>query len=96
MNWKLKPPSDVVRAPPPNKLSEAEKAEILAVLDSSEVVDSSSLQIRAKLLDQGQYFASVSTFYRVSNQNHQVGERRRLTRYKPHAIPHLEVSGPNP
>lgn len=82
-------PVDRVPAGPPNKLSPAERAEILAALNSPEFVDLAPLQVYAKLLDEGIYLGSVSTFYRVLKENRQVIERRRLAKHPARAIPEL-------
>ena len=74
---------------PPNKLSHAERAEILAALNSAQFVDLAPLQVYAKLLDAGIYLGSVSTFYRVLQENRQVKERRALARHPARAIPEL-------
>jgi transposase InsO family protein len=79
---------------PPNKLSTAERAEILAALNSPQFVDLAPLQVYAKLLDAGIYLGSVSTFYRVLEENRQVKERRRLAKHPARAIPELVATAP--
>ena len=79
---------------PPNKLSTVERAEILAVLNSPEFVDLAPLQVYAKLLDAGIYLGSVSTFYRVLEENKQVKERRALAKHPARAIPELVATAP--
>ncbi len=91
-----KPTAPVDHTPvvPPNKLSAAEQAEILAALNSPEFVDLAPLQVYAKLLDRGLYLGSVSTFYRVLQENEQVKERRRLAKHPVRAIPELVAIAP--
>lgn len=79
---------------PPNKLSIVERAEILAALNSLEFVDLAPLQVYAKLLDAGIYLGSVSTFYRVLEENKQVKERRKLAKHPARAIPELVATAP--
>lgn len=79
---------------PPNKLSALERAQILAVLNSPEFVDLAPLQVYTKLLDEGTYLGSVSTFYRVLKENAQVVERRRLATHPARAIPELVATAP--
>ncbi|MFC0250251.1 IS3 family transposase, partial [Citricoccus parietis] len=79
---------------PPNKLSAAERAEILAVLNCPAFVDLAPLQVYTKLLDEGVYLGSVSTFYRVLQENEQVAERRRLATHPPRTIPELVATAP--
>lgn len=87
-------PQDHMPVEPPNKLSTAERAEILAALNSVEFVDLAPLQVYTKLLDAGIYLGSVSTFYRVLEENQQVKERRKLAKHPPRAIPELVATAP--
>ncbi|MET3920135.1 transposase InsO family protein [Arthrobacter sp. UYEF20] len=79
---------------PQNKLSDAERAGILAALNSPEFVDLAPMQVYTKLLDQGIYLRSLSTFYRVLEENSQVKERRRLAKHPPRAVPELVATAP--
>jgi len=79
---------------PANKLSEVERAEILAVVNSSRFVDLPPIQIYAHLLDDGVYLGSISTIYQILTANLQVKERRRLARHPARAIPELVATGP--
>lgn len=88
------PPRDHAPVAPPNKLSTAERAEILAALNSPQFVDLAPLQVYTKLLDAGIYLGSVSTFYRVLEENRQVKERRSLAKHPPRAIPELVATAP--
>jgi putative transposase len=93
-NRKPAPPRDEMPVVPQNKLSAAERAEILAVLNSPEFVDLAPMQVYTKLLDQGTYLGSLSTFYRVLEENKQVKERRRLAKHPPRAAPELVATAP--
>ncbi|MET4137441.1 helix-turn-helix domain-containing protein [Pseudarthrobacter sp. PvP090] len=89
------PAEDPLPAPAPaNKLSAAERAHILATVNSKDFIDLPPVQIYARLLDEGIYLCSISTFYRVLEENRQVKERRRQSRHPPRAIPELVASGP--
>lgn len=79
---------------PVNKLSEAERGEVLAVLDSDRFADLAPLQIYGQLLDEGTYLCSVSTMYRILRDNRQLCERRRIARHPARAIPELVATGP--
>lgn len=79
---------------PANKLSTAERARVLQVLDSEEFVDQPPLQVFATLLERGEYLCSVSTMYRVLVASGQVKERRRLARHPARAVPELVATGP--
>jgi hypothetical protein len=78
------PHLDVPRVPvaPANKLTDAERALVLATLDSDEFIDQAPLQAYATLLARGQYLCSVSTMYRVLAEHGQVrnGAGSRSTR----------------
>ncbi|QQQ64391.1 hypothetical protein JHQ56_19155 (plasmid) [Paenarthrobacter ureafaciens] len=77
-NRKPAPAGDHAPVVPLNKLTAAERAEILSALNSPEFVDLAPMQVYTKLLDQGIYLGSLSTFYRVLEENKQVKERRRV------------------
>ena len=79
---------------PANKLTDAERAEVLRVVNSTRFVDLPPIQIYAQLLDEGVYLGSISTIYRVLTANAQVKERRRLARHRARAIPELVATGP--
>jgi len=82
------------RPEPVNKLTDVERAEVLAVLNSDEFVDKPPLQVYAILLERGQYVGSVSTMYRVLAENRQVRERRRLATHPPRKVPELVATAP--
>lgn len=80
---------------PANKLSDAERQQILAVASSAEFADLPPNQIVPQLADRGEYIASESSFYRVLRAAGQLKHRqagRPATRIKPEP---LEASGPN-
>ena len=87
-------PLRTVRVEPANKFSPGERAAVLAALNAPEYVDLAPMQVYAKLLDMGIYLGSLSTFYRVLEENKQVKERRRLAKHPPRAVPELMASGP--
>jgi len=82
------------RPAPANRLSDPERAAVLAVLNSDEFVDKPPLQVYAILLERGQYLASVATMYRVLRENAQVRERRRLASHPPRKVPELIATAP--
>jgi len=79
---------------PVNKLTDAERAEVLAVVNSPRFVDLPPIQIYAHLLDEGVYLGSISTIYRVLTANAQIKERRRLARHPARTIPELVATAP--
>lgn len=84
----------VVRPAPANRLDDAERVRILAVLNSDRFVDTTPVEVFATLLDEGVYLASVATLYRVLRENRQVVERRRQARHPARKRPELMATGP--
>jgi transposase InsO family protein len=82
------------RPEPVNKLTTAERQQILAVLDSDRFVDSAPLEIYAQLLDEGVYLGSVSTMYRVLREHRQVKDRRQQARHRKAVCPELVATAP--
>ena len=79
---------------PVNRLSAAERLEILAVLDAPRFVDLPPIQIYATLLDEGTYLCSISTMYRILAEHAQLVERRRIARHPARTVPELVATGP--
>jgi putative transposase len=89
----LGPPSP--RPAPPNKLSEAERQYILAVLRSAEYCDLAPAQVWALLLDDGIYLCSISTMYRLLRIAGESRERRRQRSHPARKRPELIARAPN-
>lgn len=81
---------------PKNRLSESERQRVLEIANSTEFGHLSPSQIVPRLVDQGEFIACESTFYRVlkaANQiKHRGAEKPRKPRGKPRA---LCATGPN-
>lgn len=83
------------QSPPANKLSEAERKEVLDTACSPRFRDRSPKQIVAILADEGEYIASESTFYRVLRQS-QLQKPREVVRTSVHKRPKEHIAtGPN-
>lgn len=89
----LGPPAP--RPVPPNKLTEAERTHILAVLRSEEYCDLAPAQVWARLLDDGIYLCSISTMYRVLREAGENRERRRQRTHPARKKPELIATAPN-
>lgn len=89
------PKPERVPAPQPRALSEVERKELRAVLNSDEHVDEAPATVYAKLLDQGRYLGSVSTMYRVLREHDEVHERRRQATHPAKKKPELVATHPN-
>jgi putative transposase len=80
---------------PANRLSDAERAEILAVANAPEFAHLPPSQIVPMLADQGRWVASESTFYRVLREADQLKHRGR-SRAPAHKRPQpLQATAPN-
>jgi transposase InsO family protein len=86
----------VVRPVPRNKLSEQEVQDVLDACNRSEYASLPPSQIVPTLLDNGEYIASESTFYRVlkahGQQNHRGRSQETKNRSKPKSY---AATGPN-
>ena len=65
------------RSAPPNKLSAAERQEVLEVVNSPEYCDLSPNQIVPRLADEGRYLASEATMYRILREEALLAHRER-------------------
>jgi putative transposase len=79
----------------PAALSERERDQVLAVLDSPRFADKSPGQAWAVLLDEGVYLCSEATMYRLLRERGQSGERRLQATHPAKKKPELEADGPN-
>ena len=92
-----KPKADLEpRSAPARALSDEEKREVRAVLNSERFCDSSPRQVYATLLDEeGVYLCHWRTMYRVLGEHDEVRERRRQRRHPKRVKPELRATGPN-
>jgi putative transposase len=88
-------PAQTIRPTHPAELRQAERAELLAVLNSERFVDRSPAQVWAILLDEGVYLGSVSTMYRLLRAGEQTRERRAQATHPAKKKPELLADGPN-
>jgi putative transposase len=83
------------RAPHPAALSEEEREQVMAALDSDRLADKSPAQAWAVLLDEGCYLCSISTMYRILASRDEVRERRAQAAHPPRVRPELVATGPD-
>lgn len=81
--------------PSPRKLSDEERAEVLAVLDSERFVDQPPREVYATLLEEDRYLCSPRTMYRILAAADEVRERRNQLRHPRYAKPELIADAPN-
>ena len=84
-----------VNISPPLALNEAERKEVLDVLNSDRFCDAAPHQVYATLLDEGRYLCSISTMYRILEEHGEVKERRRQVKRPAYSKPELIATGPN-
>jgi putative transposase len=83
------------RPTPPNKLSGAEREEILVVVNSAEFASLPPSQIVPTLVDRGVYLASESTVYRILKQEAQQHHRGRARKPSTRVVTSHCATGPN-
>jgi transposase InsO family protein len=94
---RLNPPAPKERAPrpaPASALSFAERARVLALLNRPEYADLPPAQVWARELDEGRYWCSERTMYRILSAAGQNGERRRLATHPAKTVPQLVATAP--
>lgn len=79
----------VPRKPSPRALSPEEEEKVLEILNSPRFMNDSPRQVYATLLDEGEYWCSVSTMYRILSKRDMVLERRNQRTHPPVAVPRL-------
>ncbi len=79
---------------PARALTAAERKVVLDVLHEPRFMDKAPAQVHALLLDEGQYIGSVRTMHRCLAAVHECGERRRVRRHPPAAVPQLVATAP--
>lgn len=82
------------RTPPANKLTLAERKQVLAVANSPQCRDLSPKQIVPRLADEGRYIASESTFYRILRAENQLTHRERCRPVTHHRPREKRATGP--
>jgi putative transposase len=81
------------RRPPPAALTPAERTAVLELLASPSYADLAIPQVWARELDEGRYWCSMSTMYRIARAAGQVSERRRQATHPPRVRPELIAYG---
>jgi putative transposase len=83
------------RPRPPLALCSAEQDRLLGVLDSERFADIAPATVFATLLDEGCYYGSIRTMYRLLAAQDQTGERRNQRIHPPYTKPELLAIRPN-
>jgi len=83
------------RGIPPNALSTGERQEVLDVLHRVEYVDLPPAQVWARELDEGVYYCSISSMYRLLRAEGESRDRRRQRSHPAKKKPQLLADKPN-
>jgi putative transposase len=83
------------RPTPARALSGDERATVRAVLNSERFADETPYEVYATLLDEGVYYCSIRTMYRILHGSAEVQERRNHLRHPAYTKPELLATGPN-
>lgn len=86
---------DRARRMPPSTLGQDERRQVLEVLNRPGYADLAIPQVWARELDEGHYWCSLSTMYRIARAANQVRERRSVATHPPRVRPELVAEGPN-
>ena len=76
-------------------LAPPEQQAVLDLLHCERFMDKAPPQVWAELLDEGLYFCSLSTMYRILKTHEEVRERRNQLRHPNHPVPRLVATAPN-
>jgi len=90
-----KKPITKPRPAPPLALSAEEKETVLQVVHEERFWDASPYHIYATLLDEGKYYCSIRTIYRILASVQEIKERRKQVNRPHYKKPELLATGPN-
>lgn len=79
----------------PRRLSSEEESQVLQELTSLRFIDQAVPEIYATLLDEGLYWCSLRTMYRILARHQAVRERRHQVTHPVYQKPELMATGPN-
>ena len=85
----------VTRPTPARALQPEEKEMVRDLLNSERFCDRSPYQVYATLLDEGNYYCSISTMYRILREHDEVRERRDQRQRPSYSKPELLATAPN-
>jgi hypothetical protein len=84
-----------LRELPPSTITDDERARVLALLNSEPYRDLAIPQVWARELDEGRYWCSESSMYRIARDSGQSRERRAQASHPPRVRPELVAHGPS-
>ncbi len=93
---KSTPPVESKKRPsPPRALSPDERQDVLDVLHSDRFVDKAPHEVYGTLLDEGEYYCSIRTMYRILDEHTEVKERRNQLTHPVYQKPELLATASN-
>lgn len=92
---KQSPPQSVLERTSSRAYTPEERDDILGMLVSHRFMDLPPRAVYARLLDEGKYYCSVSTMYRILRENKLVRERRNQRRHPTYVKPRLVATRSN-
>jgi putative transposase len=87
--------ADESRQPPKNALSSEEKRQVLNLLHSERFIDKTPYDAFNALIDEGEYYCSPRTMYRVLEQQGETTDRRLQRSHRDAVKPELMATRPN-
>ncbi|MGB8382275.1 MAG: IS3 family transposase [Dermatophilaceae bacterium] len=78
----------------PAELSRGEREQVVALFSGEDYAELSVNQVWARELDEGRYWCSTRTMYRILAAEAMTGERRRQASHPPRVIPELVATAP--
>ncbi len=86
--------SNSIKKPSPRKLSNEEEIKVLSIMNSARFCDMAPGEIYFTLLDEGEYYCSQRTMYRILERNQQNVQRRQKS-VRNYSRPELLATQPN-
>lgn len=81
--------------PPKNALSTEEKQQVLDLLHSDRFIDKTPYEVFNTLIDNGEYYCSTRTMYRVLEEQGETQDRRQQRNHRDAVKPELIATRPN-
>lgn len=83
------------KTPPKNALNSQEKQTVIDLLHSEQFVDKTPYQLFNNLIDQGVYYCSIRTMYRILEEKDENFDRRNQRNHRDAVKPELIATRPN-
>ena len=94
-SWQESIPVSKERTRQERALGSEERKEVLGILNSERFIDKAPYEVYAILLDEGRYYCSIRTMYRILEEHSEIRERRNQASHPVYTKPELIASTPN-